>query len=393
MNVLVYSGPEVLQASLNHSLASLRHILLPNYTVQTITQNALTTQPWQNSCALLVLPQSRSRFVSIANKYIKDFVEGGGAYLMLSTDATAIPRSQGLGFGSGGLSFGLEAGESPLKFYDKLNNAYIVWGEEAPSASVETCTVTLRSSDGADVQRIYQTTAAQFKGFDALKDVFVLARNDRAIAGVALGIGKGRAAFWGPSIEYPLSSGSAGSNFTTDEIAAFEKGRNNLIASTLSKLGLTLPREEDKRQVIACPLPQFLSGTPGKPLIVSQIMDAIVNPPQSTYQTTVFKDENDEFLFHALAESSELLESTREAARVPSDPATWQPKHVVVCSDSALPPKSATPLFDISLYFSALVSAREAAALPSQGVGAEWGMGEALMYGEAVTSTQTMLDK
>ena len=122
-------------------------------------------------------------------------------------------------------------------------------------------------------------------------------------------------------------------------------------------------------------------------------MDAIANPPQSRHQITVFKDENDEFHFHALAESSEMLESTREAALVPSDPATWQPKHVVVCSDDALPPISATPLFDIALYFSALASAREAAALPTKGVGATWGMGEALMYGEAVTSTQTMLDK
>ncbi|KJA23815.1 hypothetical protein HYPSUDRAFT_65936 [Hypholoma sublateritium FD-334 SS-4] len=393
MNVLVYSGPEVIQTSLNHALASLKHILLPNYTVQAITQNALTTQPWQGSCALLVLPRSRCRFVSVANKYIKEFVEGGGAYLMLSTDATAIPRSQGLGLGSVGLSLGLEAGESPLKFYDKLNNVYILCDEEAPSAGVEPRAVTLRSADGAVAQGVYETTATQFKGFAELKDIFVLARNNGAIAGVVLGIDKGRAAFWGPSIEYPLSNGPAGSTFTTEEIAASDKIRSNFLANTLSQLGLTLPREEDKQQVIARPLPQFLSGTPGKPAIVTQIMDAIASTPQLGSQITLFTDENDEFHFHALAESADLLESTRKAARVPSDPATWQPKHIVVCPDNALPPTSATPLFDIALFFAALASAREAAALPAQGAGAVWGMGEALIYGEAVTSTQTMLDK
>lgn len=393
MNVLIYSGPEILQTSLNHALTLLKNILLPNYTVQSITQNALTTQPWQSSCALLVLPRSRSRFVSVANKYIKEFVEGGGAYLMLGTDPTAIPRSQGLGLGSVGLSLGLEVGESPLKFYDKLNNAYILCDEETLSPSVEPHAVTLRSSDGTVAQGIYETTAARFKGFAELKDIFVLARNDGTIAGVTLGIGKGRAAFWGPSIEYPLNNGPAGSNFTTDEIAASDKIRSNFLASTLSQLGLTLPREEDKQQVIARPLPQFLSGTPGKPAIVTQIMDAIASPPQSGSQITVFKDENDEFYFHTLAESAGLLESTREAARVPSDPATWQPKHIVVCRDGALPPTSATPLFDIVLFFAALGSAREAAVLPAQGVGGAWGMGEALIYGEAVTSTQTMLDK
>ncbi|KAF8960903.1 biotin-ligase [Flammula alnicola] len=401
MDVLVYSGPEILQTSLNNTLASLRSILVPYYTVQSITQNALTTQPWQGSCALLVLPRCRNRFLSVASKHIKEFVEAGGAYLMLGTDASAIPRSTGLGFGSRGLSLGLEAGETPLKFFDKSNNCYLTCDEEVAEDRVTPRVVALQTPDGTVVNGIYDTEAAQFKGFNDIKGVSVLARysTDGAeghIAGLSIPVSKGRIALWAPSIEYPLteepvSSAIADSiKLSAEEIKPFDKIRTKLLTTTLLELGLQLPQETEKEQSITRPLPQFLTSTPGKPTIVFQITDAVA-APRAGVQLTSVKDANDEFYFHPLQESSDLLKSTREEAKTSSDPSTWQPKHIIVCQDGALPERELTPLFDLDLFYNALSSARENQGLPTSSE--PWGMGEALLYGEAVTSTQTLLDK
>ncbi|KAF9476063.1 class II aaRS and biotin synthetase [Pholiota conissans] len=394
MNVLVYSGPEILPTSLNHTLASLRYILVPNYTVQSISQHALTTQPWQSSCALLVLPRSREHFVSSASKQIKAFVEDGGACLILGTDATAMPRSQaGFALGATSLSLGLEAGavESPLKFYDKLSNCYITTDVEH---RVEPRAIGLRSANGTEAKGIYDTEAAQFQGFSGVKDVSILAHGaEGSIAGLFLGVGKGHVAFWGPSIEYPLTEKPASSIVSAlkiEDIISSDRARNKLLATTLSHLGLKVPPEEEHKHMIARPLPQFLTSAPTKPEIVEKILDDIA-APQSGAQLTMFKDANDEFYFHPLQESAELLETTRENAQTSSDPATWQPKHIVICRDGVLPAKNLTPLFDLNLFHNALANARQ-----KQGViapSSAWGIGEAVLYGEAVTSTQTMLDK
>ncbi|KAF8168583.1 biotin-ligase [Pholiota molesta] len=388
MNVLVYAGPEIVQPSLSHTLASLRHLLVPNYTVQPITLHALTTQPWQASCALLVLPRTRARFVSAATRPITDFVErGGGALLVLGTDAAATPRSHGglgLGLGATGLTLGSaeEAGERPLKFYDRLSNCYITTEEEH---RVGARAVALRSADGAEARGIYDTEAARFEGFSAVKDVSILARYategaaEGTIAGLVVGINQGRVAFWGPSVEYPLTEAPASAalsslSLTAEEVSSSDQTRKTLLATTLSQLGLKVPQEKEHTQTIARPLPQFLTSAPDKPSITDTILDAIA-APQSGAQLTTFKDANDELHFHPLQESAALLATTRAAAQTASDPSTWQPKHIV-------------------LFYTALGAARrtEGLAAPSS-ADLAWGIGEALLYGEAITSTQTMLDK
>ena len=122
-------------------------------------------------------------------------------------------------------------------------------------------------------------------------------------------------------------------------------------------------------------------------------MDAIA-APQSGSQLSVFKDASDEFHFYPLQESSELLESSRAKSDSDekSDPATWQPKNIVVCLDGSVPPPELTPLFDLKMYYEALSAAHEKEGLVV-GTTESWRMGEVLLYGEAVTSTQSMLDK
>jgi biotin--protein ligase len=219
MNVLIYSGPEVIQTSLNHSLTSLKAILLPHYTIQSVTPHILTIQPWQKSCALLVLPQIRGGFVSVASKHIKNFVEAGGSCLILGSRATISSRliRENLGFGSGSLSWGglvEEPTALPLQFFDKPNNRYISVGDNTAEEAVPRY-VSLRSSDGVLVKDIYDSVTPaidQFNGIHPNQWTSITARyasdndkGDGAIACLSLNVNSGRLAVWIPNIEYPLS--------------------------------------------------------------------------------------------------------------------------------------------------------------------------------------------
>lgn len=394
MNVLVYAGPEVQQTSLNHSLSSLKLILFPHYTVQPITQRALITQPWAATCALLVVPQCRARFLSSsASRPIQEYLEDGGAYLGLGTGALYSPRGLVTGFAN--LNLGISSGEDTrLRFFDKFNSSYIYpetgGGEGTPGL------VQLRLPDGQALKRVFDAGIGKFIRFEDAKGVVALAHyadREGVAAGVAIDVSGGKIALWSPNIEYPLSEEPASSllaqSTPPSEVESLEVGRRKLLKDTLIQLGLQIPEKEGKS--IARPLPQFLTSTPTKPRIVSTIIQAL--SPSTSSQLEKFKDANDTFQFVSLADSSKLLEETRAIVFTPSDPSTWQPKHIVLCSNGELPSRELTPLFDLDLFFKSLAIAREQRDLTTDSEATSWGVGEALLYGEAITSTQTMLDK
>jgi len=67
------------------------------------------------------------------------------------------------------------------------------------------------------------------------------------------------------------------------------------------------------------------------------------------------------------------------------------PKVVAVCPANTFPSPLDTPLFNIPAYFSHLAKAQP--ALPTESKIRNQRIGELLLYGEVVTSTQTLLDK
>lgn len=92
--VLVYSGPGVSPLSLSHTILTLSLLLLPHYTVQPVSPQTLSTQPWEPSCALLVIPGGRDlpyvEELSAKTKVtrrIKEYVTEGGRYLGLCAGA------------------------------------------------------------------------------------------------------------------------------------------------------------------------------------------------------------------------------------------------------------------------------------------------------------------
>lgn len=92
--VLVYAGPGVSPLSLSHTLLTLRLLLLPHYTVQPAAPDLLAHQPWEPSCALLVVPGGRDLpYVDeLTDKRpvttrIKEYVQQGGRFLGICAGA------------------------------------------------------------------------------------------------------------------------------------------------------------------------------------------------------------------------------------------------------------------------------------------------------------------
>ncbi|KAF2191206.1 class II aaRS and biotin synthetase [Zopfia rhizophila CBS 207.26] len=86
MNVLVYSGNGSTTESVRHCLYTLRRLLSPTYAVISITGDVIIKEPWTASCALLVFPGGADlgycrTLNGEGNRRISQYVNRGGSYL------------------------------------------------------------------------------------------------------------------------------------------------------------------------------------------------------------------------------------------------------------------------------------------------------------------------
>ena len=405
MNVLVYSGAEILPLSLTNVLTSLRNILFPHYTVQPITHSALTSQPWRISCALIVLPQFQkhhSGLSTIANKQIGEFVEAGGKCLIFG--AKARVRSRGLDFGNRYMMIGSEEKEAlgiPLKFYDKENNCHVAFEDEIDRGQDDNPHIaTLITADGVNLRCFHNTGNGNLVGFDDLRNVSVLARRESSeheelgrFACLTMKINEGQLTLMNPSIEYPLTQDPVRpllASFSSDDLQSFESSRNEFLKHVLQGIGLNVPNDHPS-PLSSHPLPQLLSSAPHCSAALSRAIRTAFRLGQD--MGGVHKDVNDDFQFHSFdrQHALELLASSRKNEDTTGDTPN-RLKHIVVCGDGVLPDRQITPLFDLGAYYETLRYSRENSGLKNIEEDT-WGIGEALLYGEVVTSTQTMFDK
>ncbi|KAI0718544.1 hypothetical protein C8T65DRAFT_693692 [Cerioporus squamosus] len=399
MNVLVYSGSDTSSASHSNTLSSLRSLLIPNYAVQPVTSQALSAHPWSSTCALLVLPSflsagspssgisSGSALSPAAVKEIHSYVSGGGRVLALGTPARVQSRrantSLSLSAQMSGITIsGLETTniqpDSKLTLEDTESRLSFSLTPAARSDSDETIDVKSTVGDSTHTGEI--TRSGEIDTSDAPEGagVKILARLRR--------IGRGTAAIWSLHLESPLSGEDK------------DRARLNILKRTLSDLGLAVPSPESEVQSHARPTPQILTAAPWRAGVVSSVLQALEVPSLTSLEPYQLKDSNDTFLLYPSSSATRIFDEAREfAAKSSKDPATWNPKHIVVYAveggAESLPSHELTPKFDIATYYEALAQARKDRGCPQSYPQNEWGVGEALLYGEIVTSTQTMLDK
>ena len=374
MNVLIYSGPEVVQSSLSILTSTLRSLVLPNYTVQSITQHTLINHPWAPSCALLVIPSfsstlSGSNFTDRVSKFVND----GGSLLAFSVgakgptkDVLALPASHEMGSSRSSASLDLpdsvtvDFASSPAL---SLSNGGV------EMVLVEDSTGGILTSVQSPVPRPIFTNLAD------RPNARLLGRfGDGEIAGVSLSfgtLGSGRATLWAPRLDQPLA---AVPSPDPDE----EKRRLGLLRECLRECGLELPSAEAVSSRVPTPM-YFIGAAPIVDTILSRLSVDFTQEP-----TKELKDQNDTFIVHPPSDASVDLPEP--------DATTLQPKRVIALTNDAFPPREKTPTFDVALYLNELAKGEQKEGGRSGGSD-PWPIGAALMYGEVVTSTQTMLDR
>ena len=373
MNILVYSGPEALKSSLTGSLSTLRSLVTPHFTVQAITTETLISSPWFTDCALLVFPACYELkpfpLISVVRRYIE---EDGGKCLMFSSGATFSASSMLDSFSSP--SIPTSSKNQTLRFFDKTTNTYLypkfhTGGEYALSSSL--VSIQLISEESAN--QVTQLESKDFIGVENAKGAEIIAKAADKVAAVKCRFNKGLVAIWGAGIEFPTTH----SNF-----------RLNALRCTLEGLGLQIPSEN--LTSTSHPMPQFLVASPSKPRAVSRVIEVLAAATGTPLR--LFEDGNDTFEFHELKDGDRVLKEVSQNDLQPH-PATWQPKHVIVCRDGTLPRSTQTSIFDIAQFFDEIEASRNKHAVIDNPDSDGWGIGDVLLYSEVVTSTQTMLDK
>ncbi|KAI0705531.1 hypothetical protein C8Q76DRAFT_771266 [Earliella scabrosa] len=419
MNVLVYTGPDSSPTYLSSTTASLRSLLVPNYAVQTVTSQTLASHPWAATCALLVLPSflpstgatpaasaganTGTVLSSAAAKEIQTYVASGGRLLTLGTSVRVSSRPTATALSLSAQIAGLSIADSTSRTVQGSTGAKLTLEDPdlrlsfslipAVPEDADHAIDSIEGVDGARIEGLLPAGPIDLATIPESHQLKILARSgtdsgtsSAAIAGIQARIGRGAAAFWSVQLGAPLTSNKD------------DRERVKLLRQTLEALGLRLPAHGDATETPPRPTPQIFSAAPWRSGVVERILSALGVPALSENEPYELKDSNDTFLLHAHATASRVFTEQREAAaQLSDDPATWNPKHIVVYTDGALPPSESTPRFDITKYYDELAKARAERGCPgsyssSQGEDA-WGAGEALLYGEIVTSTQTMLDK
>ncbi|KAM5539696.1 hypothetical protein V8D89_006509 [Ganoderma adspersum] len=410
MNVLVYSGPDTASTPLAHTFASFRTLLAPNYAVQPIDQKAIHTQPWAASCALLVLPpfqpsSATSPFTPAARAEIQKYVTGGGNLLALGAGVrvAARRRTEGVsGLWTQLVSFGISA-SAPKSAPEALFPPEKLALEDGDAKGFAISLVPSSQSEQpseAGVSSIQLTDGIQLEGvlrgavlnipqaeasFERIQPLAHYVSGDASeVAAIRASVGLGVAVFWSAHIETPVASHPAQ-----------EKMRVKALRTTLETIGLRLPQDPgEELEVVPRPTPQILSGAPWRAGVVDTIIRALQVPDLASAAPYKFKDRHDTFLLHPKEAATGVFAEQREDLKTwGDDPETWNPKHIVVYGDDTIPPKDLTPKFDIAMYYEELKAARDERGCRETYKDGAWGIGEALLYGESVTSTQTMLDR
>ncbi|KIL92101.1 hypothetical protein FAVG1_04508 [Fusarium avenaceum] len=411
LNVLVYTGLGTTVESVRHCIWSLRRLLGPNYAVIPITETIVLKEPWQATCALLVFPGGGDLGYCQAlngegNRRISDYVRRGGSYLGFC--AGGYYGSQKCEFEVGNKPMEV-IGRRELGFFPGTCRGGAFKGFEYKSEGGARA-VRLTVPKGAFEQEVACEIISYYNGGGIFVDaasvkqrkVEILATYDEETdvdggegnaAVVLCTVGDGKALLTGPHPEFAAANlnpqpSLPGYDELVSQLAAADKDRASFLKGCLTKLGLEVSPND--------------AGVPSlSRLHLSSITDTGVSELLSDWSDIIDKENGEEWIraetdtFHIQNEdtiwSLEGLQQSLAETSVPNISANGSIDYSkivkkIVPHEKGLPHPKLTPHFNHGLFFSSLKRYREI-----EPTARNWG--NLLMYGEVVTSTNTMLEK
>ncbi|KAL4927701.1 biotin--[acetyl-CoA-carboxylase] ligase BPL1 [Aspergillus undulatus] len=411
VNVLVYSGDGTTVESVRHALYTLRRLLASHYAVIPVTADMLIKEPWTLTCALFVVPGGADlgycrALNGAGNRRIEQYVRRGGAYFGFC--AGGYYGTKRCEFEVGDKTMEV-IGDRELAFYPGIcrGGAFkgFVYHSEAGARAAE-LTVSKEALSSGVVPanfRSYYNGGGVFVDAPSFADkgVEVLATyaerlnvnpGSGAAAVVYCPVGDGAAILTGPHPEFAaanLDPRAGGPEYAevVGALAADDKARTDFLKACLSKLGLQVA--QDTTHVPSLSSLHFSSLSTGDAERVLKSLEELVGDGEH------LKDEHDIFkierwgTFNMGAVAESLPTETEESSPQPQTEGIvdYQSivKRLIVHDD--VPSAKSTPYFNHHAFFSQLRSyqaqSKEGASL----------FGSNLLYGEVVTSTNTILEK
>ncbi|KAG6138797.1 hypothetical protein E4U38_000286 [Claviceps purpurea] len=417
LNVLVYTGTGTTTESVRQCIDSFRRLLSPNYAVIPISESVLLKEPWQPTCALLVIPGGADlgycRVLNgLGNRLISDYVRRGGAYLGLCAGAY---------YGSGRCEF--EVGNKPLEVVGSRELAFFPGtcrggafrGFEYHSEKGARAAI-LRVAKGSFEEKLADTFASYYNGGGVFVDattvtgrkVEVLAsyQDDLDVDGghgkaalVLCHVGEGLAMLSGTHPEFAPAnlSPQPGIPEYADLIRTLQEhneARLAFLRACLRKLGLEVSAAENASVPILSSI--HLTAVHGShvsellyswaPVIEGEGDDEYIRGEGDTFR--IHSDQNgltvrDLKALRGLPADDDRDDAAGETAGILDYSAVTK---VIVAHEKDLPTTEMTPRFDHKLYYANL------ARFQLMEEGAEsWG--NVLMYGDVVTSTNSLLER
>ncbi|KAI1619042.1 biotin-protein ligase [Exophiala viscosa] len=418
MNVLVYSGTGSTIESVRHCLYTLRRLLAPNYAVIPVTGDMLIKEPWTASCAALVVPGGAdlgycTTLNGEGNRRIRQFVERGGIYIGFCAGGYYGSRRCEFEVGNKLLEV---VGDRELAFYPGIarGGAYpgFVYHSEkgAKAADLKVDKTLLTAGAVLNIFKSYYNGGGVFVDAPSFREqgVEVLASyteplavdsGEGSAAVVYCKVGQGAALLTGPHPEFAAANLEPkeevpGFSEVIDSLAADEKHRMGFIKACLNKLGLTVSDEQN------VPSLSYLHLSSSDPADTGGIVSSLSHLiEKDEHDQELLKDEND--TFHIMKPSIWKMVDLAKAlpsetdGKEPADQADGSSdrivdyntviKHIIVHDDD-YPESKTTPYFNHHAFYSNLLHYQ------SQVPGAS-NFGTHLLYGEVVTSTNTLLEK
>ncbi|KAF8979116.1 biotin holocarboxylase synthetase [Entomortierella lignicola] len=420
MNVVVYSGEGTSRISLAHTVRSLRALVGQHYDVMKIDAKGLLTEPWEESTALLVIPGGRDipytkDLNGAVNDKIRAYVQAGGRFWGVC--AGAYFASDRIVFEVG---TPLEVqGDRELKFFKGECRGVVYPGfvydseQGANAVEIQLNRDMFESGDKIDFEktRVYFNGGGYFVDAEKYPDTQVLAwyceENDganRKAAVITSRVGQGLALLTGVHPEYDAVHLDAANpeygpspNVVT-RLLEKDQERVLVLRGLFKKLGLKLTQPDSTQTTDAAKVedsanpvlpPGAIQGIPDlTPLYLASVH------PSYTYGLVqvlgdlatpegLIKEANDTFQLIASPQHSIPVHTSTISETAEGESEEKIIKNIVICSDVSTSPS--TPHFVMQDFFKHLQHVRQ------QDPNLKFG--NSLLFGEVVTSTQTMLDK
>ncbi|KAK6341754.1 biotin holocarboxylase synthetase, variant 2 [Orbilia brochopaga] len=411
MNVLVYSGPGTTAELVSHCLHTLRRFLSPYYAVTPITAETICKGQWLSNCALLCLPGGADlgyckALNGTGNQHIKQYVRRGGKFIGFCAGAYFASASVEFERGDQYLEV---TGPRELGFFPASCKGAAFKGFQYNSeAGARACTLNVTEkliSMGSppNLANYYNgggvfVNAERFAG----QGIEILARynesphldaEDGNAAAIGCRIGAGFALLIGTHPEFSIEalkkrSSLAGYPLVLRRLQENENLRVKFVSSLLKLLGLRINDQNTElpqgQMQLHLSCLEFVDAQ-----LLQETLTSMAKPIGDTTNHNIIDSENDVFILEtqppvsnthtALPTSAHLtaqldeIGNGKSAFRLKLHAQSW-------------PTSEETPLFNIPNYFRYLRA--EQSRMPNA-----LNFGTSLLYGEVVTSTNTILEK